>query len=147
MDLISRFIEQRSAFEQSYKDDDWSRLVAFYDEDAVYEVMAMPFHCVVKGRTSILNGFQKAVTNFDRHCERTVWDNPKVSVEGTNVVVVSGITMTHGDSPPIHTALTEITTYQDDRIVRMIDLYAPDESAKYEAWMQNWGAGLDPSYV
>jgi len=147
MDLISHFIKQRSAFEKSLKDDDWTRLHPYFAEDAIYEVIAMPFHCVLNGRSRILDGFQKSVAGFDRHCNRSVWDNPKVKVEGNTVIVASGISMQYGNSPVIDTALTEITTFEDGRVVRMIDLYAPDESDKYEVWMQKWGGGLDPSYV
>ena len=42
MDAARRFLEYAAAFEQTFQDDDWTRLEPYFAEDAVYAVTGEP---------------------------------------------------------------------------------------------------------
>ena len=147
MSLIRQFIEQRAAFEKTYEDGNWVRLEPYFSEGLIYEVMNMPFHCVIRGRPAVIAGLRRSIERFDRLCRRTVGLGAMIFQEGNNVLVHSGIRFRRGDSPPIETSLGELATYRDGRIERLIDIYDPGEGAKFERWMAEWGNGLDASYT
>jgi ketosteroid isomerase-like protein len=147
MSLIRQFIEQRAAFEKAYQDGDWARLEPYFSEDLVYEVMNMPFHCVIKGRHAVIAGLRRSIERFDRLCQRTVGLGAMVFEEGGNVLVHGGIRFQRGGSPPIESGLWEIATYRDGLIERLIDVYDPGDGARFDRWMAEWGDGLDASYI
>ncbi len=147
MSLIRQFIEQRAAFEKTYEDGNWTRLESYFSENLTYEVMNMPFHCVIRGRRSVIAGLRRSIDGFDRLCLRIVGIGAMVFEEGNNVLVHGGIRFQRGGSPPIESGLWEIATYRDGLIERLIDVYDPGEGAKFERWMAEWGDGLDASYI
>jgi hypothetical protein len=147
MNLIQKFIEQRDAFETAYESGDWSLLDPFLHKDIIYEVMNMPFHCVIKGREHVVAGFKRSVERFDKLCIRTVGIDTSAHEEGANVLVHSGIRFERPDCPTLHSSLWEIATYRGNRIERIVDVYDPGTRAEFEKWMASWGAGLDPSYA
>jgi len=53
-------------FEQTYKDDDWSRLDRYFAPDATYQVKGDPFTTNLKGREAIFKGIKKSLDGFDR---------------------------------------------------------------------------------
>ncbi|WP_332771309.1 nuclear transport factor 2 family protein [Phenylobacterium sp.] len=145
--LIQRFIAQRAAFEAAYVSGDWAPLGVFFHEDITYEVMNMPFHCVIKGRASVLSGLERSVERFDKLCIRTVGIDSSIQEEGANVLVHSGMRFERDGAPSTSARLWEIATYRDGLIERIIDIYDPGTGAEFERWMAGWGQGLDPSYV
>src|SRR5688572_7105692 len=62
----NRFFAYAQAFEQTFADDDWSRLAQYFEPDAVYEVRNVPFACRIEGRDAIFRGIKKSLDNFDR---------------------------------------------------------------------------------
>lgn len=62
MSVASRFARYAAAFEESYVDDDWSRLEEFFTEDAVYAVSGERF----EGRDALLAGLKRSVDGLDR---------------------------------------------------------------------------------
>jgi ketosteroid isomerase-like protein len=147
MSLIARFIAQHGVFEQAYVNGDWRALAPFFDDDVIYEVMNMPFHCVIRGRDAFLAGLRRSVERFDKHCIRTIGIDPSIREEGDNVIVYSGMRFERQGAPPVSSRLWEIATYRDGRIARMVDLYDAGAAEEFARWMDDWGEGLDPSYV
>lgn len=147
MDLISRFAAQRAAFEVAYESDDWAPLGEFLDEQISYEVVNMPFHCIVSGREAVLNGFQRSVARFDRLCRRTVGIDSSIRQEGDKVLVNAGIRFERSGAPTIEVRLWEVASYSDGRMTRLIDIYDRDDRERFEVWMTAWGEGLDPRYA
>ncbi len=49
------------AFEETLKDDDWSRLEPYFPETAVYEIVGGPFACQLEGRRAIFAGLKKSL--------------------------------------------------------------------------------------
>jgi ketosteroid isomerase-like protein len=147
MKLIQQFVAQRVAFEAAYTNNDWAPLSAFLHEDITYEVMNMPFHCVVRGRDEVIAGFKRSVERFDKLCIRTVGIDTSVREEGSNVLVHAGIRFEREGAPSTSAKLWEIATYRDGLIERILDVYDPGCAEKFEQWMAAWGEGLDPRYV
>ena len=147
MSLIKLFAGQRAAFETAYVNGDWAPLGKRFDENATYEAINGPFHCVLKGRAQVLAGFERSVERFDKLCKRTLGIDTWIQEEGANVIVFSGMRFERDGAPPIYAKLCEIATYRDGLIERMIDIYDPESRAAFEAWMAKWGQGLDPRYT
>lgn len=147
MNLISRFAAQRSAFELAYENGDWDSVGAFFHDDIVYEVMNMPFHCVVAGRSAVLAGLDRSIERFDKKCKRTVGIGSIVREEGPNVLVDAGIRFEREGAPTLDARLWEIATFRDGLIERILDIYAPGANANFAEWMAKWGEGLDPRYT
>jgi hypothetical protein len=74
------FMDYAAAFEQTYIDDDWSRLAPFFSEDATYEVRGGPLACEISGRESIFSGLKKSIDGMDRRCDERqidlMYDHP-----------------------------------------------------------------------
>jgi SnoaL-like domain len=141
------FYEYAVAFEQTYVDDDWSRLEPFFDADAVYEVRGDGFGCEIKGRPAILHGLKKAVDGFDRQCTRHVELIGKPEIDGDTVTAPWRATYGRAEAPPLVFDGTSIATVRDGRIVHLVDEYAPSEAAKATAWIRDHAPELDLSYV
>jgi len=147
MTLIQRFVSQRGAFEAAYDSGDWASLGAYFHEDITYEVMNMPFHCVIKGREQVLAGLRRSVERFDKLCIRTVGIDSSIREEGANILVHSGLRFERAGAPSTSATLWEISTYRGELIERILDIYDPGCGAEFEQWMTAWGQGLDPRYV
>jgi len=147
MTRIQQFVAQRGAFEAAYESGCWTALGAYFHDDITYEVLNMPFHCVIKGREQVLAGLKLSVERFDKLCIRTVGIGSSIREEGDNVLVHSGIRFERPGAPSTSATLWEIATYRGDRIERILDIYDPGCSAEFEQWMSAWGEGLDPRYL
>lgn len=147
MSLLSLFAAQRHAFETAYLGGDWSPLGAFFADDITYEVMNMPFHCVLRGRDAVLGGFARSVERFDKLCTRTVGIDATAREEGGNVLISAGISFGRAGAPTLASRLWEIASYVDGKVVRLIDIYDVPENDRFVRWMDEWGAGLDPTYA
>ena len=147
MSLLTLFAAQRGAFETAYIGGDWSSLGAFFTDDVTYEVMNMPFHCVLRGREAVLAGFARSVERFDKLCIRTVGIDAVVREEGPNVLVSAGICFERQGAPPLASRLWEIATYVEGKVERLIDIYDGPDNDRFSRWMEDWGEGLDPRYV
>tara|TARA_R110002051_G_scaffold3258_1_gene17643 strand:- start:1623 stop:2066 length:444 start_codon:yes stop_codon:yes gene_type:complete len=146
MTLTAKFLAQRIAFEQAYEDGRWERLKPYFTDDMTYEVMNVPFHCVIEGVDAFAAGLKWSTDRFDKLCVREVGFDRRLAEEGNNVVSHSGIRFTYNGSPPIATRLWEIATFRDGLIDRIIDIYDPGDAERFNDWMAQWGEGLDPRY-
>ena len=146
------FADYATAFEQTYADDDWSRLAPYFSEDATYEVQGGPMACLITGRDAIFAGLKKSLDGMDRRCsERRIelTEGPQVSpVERRQEVRIGWVvTYRYGDAPEVALSGRSAFTIADGMIVAMRDEYDDHELEGVGAWMQQYGAGLDGSYV
>ena len=63
---VQVFADYAAAFEETFADDDWSRLEQYFAEDARYEISGGPFATTIDGRDAILKGLKKSLDGFDR---------------------------------------------------------------------------------
>ena len=149
---VQVFMDYAAAFEETYVDDDWSRLTPFFHEDARYEVRGGPMACQIAGRDAIFRGLKKSIDGLDRRFdERTIEisDGPHVAKvpDGEEVSIGWLVTYRRSDSPKIGIPGRSVFTVVDGRISAMRDEYDDTAMAPVEAWLQQYGADLDGSYV
>jgi hypothetical protein len=148
MDAVERFMAYATAFEQTFSDDDWSRLEPYFAEDAVYEVRATLGGCEIAGRSAILEGLRKSINGFDRHfADRVIALTVGPEVRGNELELDWTVTYTKDGAPPYVLEGKTIARLEDDRIVHMADIYAEGVMERGAAWIAEHAPGLDPSYV
>jgi SnoaL-like domain len=146
------FMDYAAAFEQTYVDDDWSRLAPFFSEDAAYEVRGGPLACSISGRDAIFAGLRKSIDGLDRRCsdrriELTEAPNVIGADNGHELSIGWRVTYQYGDAPKMVLPGRSVFTIADGVIVAMRDEYDEKELEGVGAWMLEYGEGLDGSYV
>lgn len=146
------FMDYATAFEQTYVDDDWSRLEGYFSKDAVYEVSGGPLACKITGRDAILKGLKKSIDGLDRRCadrQIDITEEPQISASGNGHEMSVGwlASYEYGAAPKLLFPGRSIVTVTDGVIVALRDEYDDQEMEKVGAWMLKYGEGLDGSYV
>lgn len=149
---VRLFMDYAAAFEETYLDDDWSRLTPFFKMDAMYEVRGGPMACEIQGRDAILKGLKKSIDGFDRRCDgRTleITDGPHVRATpaGQEVSIDWLVNYRRGESPVMGLRGRSVITVADGCITAMRDEYNDAALAPVLTWLQQYGADLDGSYV
>src|SRR5262245_38231374 len=101
MPIMERFLAYAQDFEQTYVDDDWSRLTRYLKPDAVYEgAGSMP--AKLTGPAAIFRGMKRSLDNFDR---KFAARRPEVTapptVEGDTFIVEWLVTYERPGAPPL----------------------------------------------
>ena len=146
------FMDYAAAFEQTYVDDDWSRLTPFFSEDATYEVRGGPFACEISGRDAIFTGLKKSIDGLDRRSadrQLELTDAPNVVASGAGEELSVGwrVTYQFGDAPKVALPGRSVVKVVGGVIVAMRDEYDDKELEEVGTWMLEHGGGLDGSYV
>lgn len=148
MEIMQRFLEYAGDFEQTLKDDDWTRLRQYFADDAVYEVRAESFGCRLVGCDAIFAGMKKSLDGFDRRFSSR-------QLELTSVPEIDADEIRFGWKVTYQqTALPEYvieghTTirYAGDRIIFLGDAFDPSQDAYLADYQRTNGVKLDPSYI
>ena len=143
MGLADRFRAYAQAFEDAYADDDWTRLEAYFTDDAIYDGGEGP-DAVARGREAVLARLKAGVDAFDRRFDsralRLVGDpreEPgRVRAKLEPVCKKSGL-------PDCVISCTETADFEVDRIAALRDVFDAEELAAIEAWISRHGARLD----
>jgi SnoaL-like domain len=146
MSHLPRFMAYAAAFEQTFADDDWSRLEQFFAEDAVYMVSGLPSPCELHGRDRILRGIKRSLDGFDRRMDhREIVPTAPPTEDGDRVTLHGLVRYRRGDAPPVELHATIVAEFDGDRICRMHDTFALDPAAM--TWLASHAADLDGSYA
>jgi SnoaL-like domain len=148
----SVFMDYAAAFEQTYVDDDWSRLAQFFAEGATYEVRGGPLACEISGREAIFAGLKKSIDGLDRRCEDRqleLNDGPNVvaTENGHEISVGWNVIYQYKDAPKVTLPGRSVFNISDGLIVAMRDEYDDKQMESVGAWMAEHGEGLDGSYI
>ena len=146
------FTDYAAAFEQTYIDDDWSRLAQYFPEEASYEVRGGPLACEITGREAIFAGLRKSINGLDRRCSDRrldLIDSPSVVATGDGHEVSVGwrVTYQYKDAPEMVLPGRSVFNIANGVIVAMRDEYNEAELGDVGIWLQEYGEGLDGSYV
>ena len=92
------------AFEDTYLDDDWTRIEQYFTDDATYEVRGGPLACALTGRDAIFRGIKKSLDGLDRRCDSRrveITDAPETSTDADSTRVSIGWKASYerGDKP------------------------------------------------
>jgi hypothetical protein len=138
--ILDRYQAYADAFEESYVDDDWSRIEQYFTEDAVY---AGDPDAV--GRDAVLAKLKGGVDGFDRNMdERTpAFDTP--SVEGNTLTMKWTVTYQKAGAPNLAISGVETAVFEGDRISRLEDAFDPEAEKGMGEWMAQHGAKLQGS--
>ena len=146
------FMDYASAFEETYADDDWSRLTRFFPEGATYEVRGGPLACKITGRDEVFAGLKKSLNGLDRRCndrKLELTDGPNIvdAGEGAEISLGWNVIYQYKEAPKVTLPGRSVFNIADGVIVAMRDEYDDEEMQAVGAWMLEYGEGLDGSYV
>ena len=147
MDPINLFWAYASKFEEAYVSDDWSLLIPFFSEDAVYETIATPpLNNLLDGRDAVLAGMKASVNGLDRRFEtRQLGLDRGPFLKGDDTVwMVWKATYTYKDLPPLEIAGEEAATFAEGKINRLEDRYSDEMAAHYQGWLDRYASQLPP---
>jgi hypothetical protein len=146
MSKVKRFLTYAKAFEQTYIDDDWSRLEQFFTEDATYRVSGLPTQYELHGRDNILRGMRKSLDGFDRKMahREIVSTAPATEVDG-RVTFEGFVRYQRADSPPVELRATLVAEFDGERICNLHDTFMIDAAGLQ--WLARHARDLDGSYT
>ena len=134
MSIAERFQAYAEAFEQSYVDDDWSRLEQYFTDDAVYEE--------AEGRSAVLEKLKGSVNSLDRRMDSRTPDFQTPTVDGDTLAFNWTVTYTKASCPDLVISGSETAVFEGDRISLLRDDFDADTEAAMAAWMEAHGAKL-----
>lgn len=137
MSIADRFQAYADAFEESYVDDDWSRLEQYFTEDAVYE--GEP---AARGRDAVLAKLKGAVDGFDRRMDSRTPDFQAPTVEGNTLTMKWSVGFTKAGRPDLVISGVETAVFEGDRIALLRDVFDPAALEGMQKWMAEHGAAL-----
>ncbi|TFH24321.1 MAG: nuclear transport factor 2 family protein [Myxococcales bacterium] len=148
MSHIESFIAYAGEFEETLADDDWSRLLKHFCEDAVYEVDSGSFGCRLDGPTAIFKGMKKSLDGFDRKFDgRDVAIDSGPELDGDEMRVSWSVTYKKEGLEPYVLRGRSEARFRDGKIAYLADRYDASVDADALAWQQANGLELDPRYV
>jgi hypothetical protein len=138
------------AFDKAVASDDWDSLRPLLAPDVTYTVSGVPFACHLVGVDAVLAGFERSITNFDRHFDRREWFG--VGVREFSPDVVTGRAMgvyRLGDKPPLYFSAPSIWRFNGGKLAAMQDCYdlAENDVQDALAWLAQHAPDLDASYA
>jgi len=137
MSILDRYRAYADAFEESYVDDDWSRVAPFFAEQAVYE--GDPD---ARGRDAVLAKLKNGVDSFDRRMDSRTPDFQTPSVTGETLTMKWKVTYTKGGLPDLVISGVETAVFEGDQIALLRDTLDPEAQKALEQWMAEHGAVL-----
>lgn len=138
MSILDRYQAYADAFEESYADDDWSRIEPYFTEDAVYE--GDPEEA--RGRDAVLAKLKGGVDGFDRNMDSRTPDFDTPTVDGETLRMKWAVTYTKAGAPELVISGVEFATFEGDRIARLRDDFDPEAQKAMGEWMAAHGALL-----
>ncbi|MFQ5417328.1 MAG: nuclear transport factor 2 family protein [Myxococcota bacterium] len=140
MSILDHYQAYAEAFEQSYVDDDWSRVAPFFAENAVYE--GDPD---ARGRDAVLAKLKSGVDAFDRRMDSRTPDFQTPKLEGDTLTMRWSVTYTKAGRPDLEISGVETAVFEGDLIVLLRDVFDPEAQKAMEEWMALHGAALQES--
>ena len=146
MDPVQRFGAYAAAFEKAYASDDWSLLVPYFSEEAVYEILGEPpLGGRHQGRDAVLAYFKQAVDGFDRRFDTRsleLLEGPEV--RDGRVWLRWRAVYTRAGAPDLAIEGEATAEFDGDRIARLEDRYAEGAAGPVVAYMAAHAAALHP---
>ncbi len=137
MGIAERYRAYADAFEESYVDDNWSRIEEFFTENAVYE--GDPD---AKGREAVLTKLKGGVDAFDRRMDSRTPDFQTPTVDGNTLTMKWKVVYTKSSAPDLVISGSETAIFEGDRIARLRDDFDPDAEKAMGEWMAKHAALL-----
>ena len=140
MGIQDRYLAYANAFEETFVDDDWSRIEPYFTESAVYE--GEPD---ARGRAALIAKLKGGIDAFDRRMDGRSIEFQKPTTNGDTLVVRWKGTYTKKGRPDIVISGTETAVFEGDRIARLRDSFDPEAQKAMGEWMAAHGSSLQGS--
>ena len=137
MNIKDRYLAYADAFEESFDDDDWSRIEQYFTEDAVYDGDPP-----ARGRRAVLAKLKTGVDNFDRRMDSRTPDFQAPTVSGNTLTMKWTVSYTKDGLPDLVISGTETAVFKGDRIASLRDDFEPKAQQALGNWMSKHGAAL-----
>jgi hypothetical protein len=148
MSTMDNFAAYAAAFEETYVDDDWSRLTKYFTDGAVYEVTGGGIDARLEGPDAIFKGMKKSLDGMDRKFDsRTIEVTSEPELTDDTLDVDWTVTYTLGDAPPFVLVGHTKAHLDGDRIKWMRDSYTDEMAAASAAWIAAHAPQIDGSYT
>ena len=131
MDIVARYRAYADAFEETYLDDDWSRLAPFFTENACYS----PGQQSASGRDATLDLLKRGIDGFDRRMDSREVEFFNHTAQGNEVHVDWRATYRKSGLPELSFGAREIAVFEGDRIAELREVWEPAVEAQLQAWM------------
>ena len=138
MSILDRYRAYADAFEESYVDDDWSRIEPFFTENAVYEGEPQD----ARGREAVLAKLKNGIDAFDRRMDSRSPDFETPTVDGDTLTMKWTVTYTKAGLPDLAISGVETAVFEGDRIALLRDVFDPAAQKRLGEWMAKHGAAL-----
>jgi len=138
MSILDRYQTYADAFEETYLDDDWSRIEPFFSDDAVLEAGAES----VRGREAVIAHLKAGVDAFDRKLDSRTPLFQTPTVDGDTLRVTWSVTYTKEGRPDLQMSGVETAVFESDRIASLRDDLDPGIQEAMSDWMAAHGASL-----
>jgi hypothetical protein len=140
MSILNRYQAYADAFEQSYEDDDWTRIEPFFTDNAVYE--GDPD---ARGRDAVLAKLKGGVDGFDRNMDSRTPDFETPTIDGDTLTMKWSVSYTKAGAPDLVISGVETAVFEGDRIALLRDDFDPEAQKGMGEWMAKHGASLGGS--
>lgn len=137
MNIAARYQAYADAFEQTYVDDDWTRIAQYFTETAVYEGSPE-----AQGRDAVLEKLKGGVDAFDRRMDSRTPDFHTPTVDGDTLTMKWKVTYTKAGCPDLVISGTETAVFEGDRIARLRDDLDSEARVGMGEWMTRHGDKL-----
>ncbi len=138
MSILDRYQAYADAFEETYLDDDWSRIAPYFSENAVCESGVGD----ARGKRAVLAMLKAGLDGFDRLMDSRVPDFATPTVDGDTVRVSWSVTYTKGRAPDLALSGVEFATFEGDQIALLHDDLSPEAEKAMSEWLAAHGALL-----
>jgi SnoaL-like domain len=138
MSIADRYLAYADAFEETFVDDDWSRIAAYFTEDARYD--GGPGDAV--GRDALLAKLENGVNQFDRRMDSRVPVFETPDVDGDTLTMRWTVTYTKAGCPDLVISGVETAVFEGDRIKVLSDDFDPAAQKAMGEWMAAHGSKL-----
>lgn len=137
MSIAERYGQYAEAFEESYIDDDWSRIGQYFTQDAVYEGEPE-----ARGRQAVVDKLQGAVNGFDRLMDSRTPGFQDPTVDGDTLTMNWTVSYTKAGLPDLVIKGRETAVFEGDCIASLRDDFDPSAEEAMGAWMAAHGESL-----
>ncbi|MDH3457923.1 MAG: hypothetical protein OER90_13875 [Gemmatimonadota bacterium] len=140
MESARRFLEYATAFEQTFADDNWVRLEAYFTPDAIYAVTGeAPLGGRWKGRNQLLRHLRESVNELDRK-----FDERRVEPVGVPKIEEEAFEMgwrgiyKKAGCPDLVFEGTERATFKGERILLLEDTLEHGADQRIRDYMERY---------
>jgi len=133
MTIAQTYLDYAQAFEDTYEDDDWTRVEPYFSTDAEY----LPGDGrTINGREAISSHFGESVNGLDRRFDSRILEHfGEPTVNGNQTSIPWELTLKKDGAPDLVLSGTGNATFEGNLISRLEDVFDDGVVASLQAWM------------